>query len=153
MPIESNVKVVNLTGATVLQVDENGMRDGQTVPRVFSPFKLLFDRIFTTPLAAYIWTCQEGTWRVSKVSAMVSVTGGAAATCDVLVCTSAQAPASGTTQLTGTMDVEATAPFLVQGVVIASPTIIHPGMSLARVIGGTVGSLEGALTIQIERLS
>lgn len=151
MPIESTLKVVNSLGATVWQADSDGVKDGSN--RIHHPAEFLIDRIFATPLAAYLWTCQEGVWQISHVSAMCSVTGGASTTCDVLVCTSAQAPGSGATQLTGAMDIEATAPFLVQGVLIASPTLIYPGMSVARVFAGTVASVEGKLTVQIKRVS
>lgn len=149
MTILSSLKVVDLSGNTVFQVDENGIRDSTNRLDTRS----LETRLFATPLAAYMWRCTEGVWQVQSAVADVSVTGGASCTVDVLVCSTAIAPGSGTTQLTGTMDIEATAPFAVSGVLIASPTNIFPGMLVARVIAGTPGSLEGILTVQLKRIS
>jgi len=142
--------VLSTTGQVLFNVDDTGAKDG--TGRVFQASKFISDRLFATPLASYIWTCLEGVWQVQAASAMVSVTGGASTTCSVLVCTAAEAPGSGVAQLTGAMDIEATAPFLVNGVLIASPTLILPGMSVARVIAGTPASLEGALTVQLKRV-
>ena len=149
MPIFSNLKVVNTAGATVFEVDDSGVKDGSA--REFQSSEFLFDRLFATPLAAYMWTCLEGVWQVAAVNAKVSVTGGASCTVDVLVSPGVVAPA-GTTQLTAAMDIEATAPFSVNGTLIASPTLIFPGDSVSRVIAGTPGSLEGLLTVQLKRV-
>lgn len=151
MALLSNLKVVDTSGNTVLTVDDSGVKDSSS--RVYDSSKTLETRIFATPLAAYMWRCVEGVWRVSAAVADCSVTGGASCTLDVLVCATAVAPGSGTTQLTAVMDIEATAPFAVNGVLIAAPTLIFPGMLVARVIAGTVGSVEGILTVQLERVS
>jgi hypothetical protein len=148
MTVLSNLTIVDKSGNTVFQVDHNGVRDGSS--RVAT--KTIETRLFATPLAAYMWTCIEGVWQVQAVNAKVSVTGGSGCTVDVLVSSGVVAPA-GTTQLTGAMDIEATAPFSVNGVLIASPTLILPGDSVSRVIAGTVGSLEGLLTVQLKRIS
>jgi hypothetical protein len=153
MSVLSNLKVVDKSGNTVLTIDENGFKDGATIPRVYSPFEFLFDRIFATPLAAYMWRCFEGVWQVAAVGADCSVTGGASTTLDVLVCAAAVAPGSGTSQLTAAIDIEETAPFQRNGTLIASPTLIFPGMLVARVYAGTVASVEGILTVQIRRVS
>ena len=153
MPVYTNLRVVNKnTGAVVFDVDENGVRDGSTVQRVFQPSEFIFDRIFATPLAAYMWTCLEGVWQVAAVNANMSVTGGANTTITVLVCPNGTAPGSGTAQLTAAMDIEETAPFSVNGTLIASPTQIFPGMSVSRLIAGTVASVEGLLTVQLKRI-
>ena len=150
MTVLSNLKVVHsVTGSTLFQVDDTGVRDSSS--RLAT--KTLEDRLFATPLAAYMWRCTEGVWQIQAVAADCSVTGGTSCTCDVLVCASAVAPGSGTTQLTGAMDIEATAPFAVSGVLIASPTQIFPGMLVARVIAGTPGSLEGILTVSLKRIN
>jgi len=152
MAIYTNLKVVDKnTGNTILNIDEGGFKDSGD--RVYSPFEFLFDRLFATPLAAYMWRCIEGVWRVAGVGADCSVTGGAACTVDVLVCSAAVAPGSGTTQLTAAIDIEETAPFQRNGTLIAAPTNIFPGMLVARVIAGTPGSLEGVLTVQLKRIS
>ena len=152
MSRETSIQVVDkYTGATILTVDETGMKDSQS--RVFQSSEFIFDRIFATPLAAYMWTCLEGVWRVQAVNANMSVTGGAGCTVTVLVCPNGTAPGSGTAQLTAPMDIEETAPFSVNGTLIAAPTAIFPGMSVARLIAGTVGSVEGLLTVQLKRIN
>jgi hypothetical protein len=151
MAVYTTLRVVNKnTGVTVFDVDENGVRDGTN--RVFQASEFIFDRLFATPLAAYMWTCLEGVWQVAAVNANVSVTGGAGTTVQVLVCASGVAPGSGTAQLTTALDIEETAPFAVNGVLIASPTQIFPGMSVSRLIAGTVASVEGLLTVQLKRV-
>jgi hypothetical protein len=152
MAVYTNIKVVDKnTGATLLTVDEGGFKDGTN--RVFQASEFLFDRIFATPLAAYMWRCLEGVWQVAAVGADCSVTGGANTTLDVMVCSAGVAPGSGTTQLTGVIDIEETAPFQRNGTLIASPTMIFPGMLVSRVYAGTVASVEGVLTVQIKRVS
>lgn len=150
MPIETNLKIVHsVSGAILFQVDDNGVMDGSS--RVFQASEFIFDRLFATPLASYIWTCLEGIWQVQAVNAKVSVTGGTSCTVDLLVSPGVVAPA-GTTQLTAVIDIEETAPFSRNGVLIASPTRIQPGDSLSRVIAGTPGALEGLLTVQLKRV-
>ena len=149
MSVLSNIKVVNTAGVTVFQIDDNGVMDGTGRGILFSEF--IVDRLFATPLAAYMWTCLEGVWQVQAVNAKVSVTGGTSCTVDLLVSAGAVAPA-GTTQLTAPIDIEETAPFSRNGVLIASPTRIFPGDSISRVIAGTPGSLEGLITVQLKRV-
>lgn len=150
MAIYTTLRVVDkTTGATILNVDETGIKDAAS--SVFSGTQIIRDRLFATPLAAYMWTCLEGTWRVIAVNAKYSVVGGAGATVDVLVSPGVTAPA-GTTQLTAPIALTATAPASVNGTLITTPTLILPGDSLSRVIGGTPGSLEGILTVQIRRI-
>ncbi len=152
MSIESNLKIVGTgpSGVTVFQADATGVRDG--LDRYYPAFQHLNDRLFATPLAAYMWTCDEGVWQVAGVSCKVSVTGGASCTVDVLVSPGVTAPA-GTTQLTAVIDIEETAPFLARGTLITTPTQIFPGDSVSRVIAGTVGSLEGRITVKIKRIA
>ena len=144
------LRVLNSQGQTLLDISDIGVRDGSN--RILQASEFIFDRLFATPLAAYMWTCLEGVWQVSAVNAKCSVTGGAAATCDVLVCSGVVAPGSGVTQLTTVLDVEATAPFSVNGVLITTPTNVFPGDSIARVLACTVGAIEGLLTVQIKRV-
>lgn len=149
MPTVHDLTVIDKAGNIVFQVDGDGVRDA--TDRLTT--KTLETRLFATPLAAYMWRCTEGVWQVEYAVADCSVTGGTSCTCDVLVCASAVAPGSGTTQLSAVMDIEATAPFAVSGALIASPTQIFPGMLVARVIAGTPGSLEGILTVQLKRIT
>ena len=149
MPVESNSKVGDRSGNTVFLADETGVKDGSN--RMFQASEFIFDRIAPTPLAAYMWTCLEGVWQVTAVNCKFSVTGGAGTTVDVLVSPGVVAPA-GTTQLTAPVVGVGTAPFSNNGVLIASPTLIFPGDSVSRVFAGTVGSVEGLLTIQLKRV-
>jgi hypothetical protein len=72
----------------------------------------------------------------------VAGTGGGAATLDIRKCTGTQAPASGTTVLTGTFDLTTTAntvttPALTTGAVLS----LAAGDRLACVLSGTLTSL------------
>jgi hypothetical protein len=144
------LKVLDEIGTTVFTADKAGIKDASN--RVLHFPEYIYDRLFATPLAAYIWTCVRGVWKVSYVNAKYSVVGGSGAAVDVLVCSGVTAPGSGVTQLTGTIALTATAPASVNGTLIASPTLIQPGDSVARVISGTPGSLEGAITIELTRV-
>lgn len=146
----SNIEVVDEnTGATLLTADERGFRNG--LSEVFFAPEMYVDRLFATPLAAYMWTCLEGVWQLKAVNCKFSVTGGAGTTVDVLVSPGVTAPA-GTTQLTAPISGVGTAPFSNNGVLIASPTLILPGDSISRVIAGTVASVEGIITITVKRV-
>ncbi len=150
MSLERSVAVVDRAGSTIWQVDETlGPRD--RTARIYTAPIWFTDRITATPLAAYMWTCTEGVWQVAAANAKASVTGGAGCAIDVLVSPGVTAPA-GTTQLTGTIALTATAPFSINGVLIAAPTLIFPGDSVSRVISGTVGSIEGVLTVMMKRV-
>lgn len=150
MSLVQSLRVINTAGANLLTVDDVGIRDGSD--RLVHPPLTLRDRITATPVNAYVWTCQEGVWVISAVNVKCSVTGGAGTTMDVLVATGVTAPASGTTQLTATIAMTATAPFSLNGTLIASPTRILPGDSISRVIGGTPAGVEGILTISVKRI-
>lgn len=151
MPVMRSLRVVNAVGSAILDVDDQGVKDG--LGRITLTLETVTDRLFATPLAAYMWTAVEGTWAVAFVNAKYSVVGGASCTCDVLVCPGITAPGSGTTQLTAVLDLTATAPASRNGTIIATPTRINPGDSVARVIAGTPGSLEGCLTVTLRRIS
>jgi len=139
------------TGATVLTLDDDGMKDSSN--RIFNAFVNVQAQLLATPVANYIWRCRFGVWQVEYVNALVRVTGGTGCTCDVLVCQQVEAVASGVSQLTAVMDLEETAPFQATPALIASPTEIFPGDSVAFNYGGTATGLIGLLTVVIKRVS
>ena len=144
------IRGVGLTGSTVLTLDENGMKDASN--RIFTPSVTIHAPLLATPVANYIWRCWRGVWQVEYVNALVRVTGGTGCTCDVLVCQQVEAVASGVTQLGAVMDLEETAPFQATPALIASPTEIYPGDSVAFNYGGTATGLIGLLTVVIKRI-
>lgn len=131
-------------------MDEFGLKD--EAGRVFTPTVEVTWPVTATMAASYIWRCHRGIWQVEDVEADLSVSGGAGALLDVLVCTGAPvAPASGVSQLTGTLSIQATAPFRVRGVLIATPTPIVPGDCVAVNMGGTMTGAVGVLTVILRR--
>jgi hypothetical protein len=138
------------TGARVALIDNVGIKDASS--RIFSAFQHIETPLLATPVANYIWRCKYGVWVVEYVDALVRVTGGAACTCDVLVCQQVEAVASGVTQLGAVMDLEETAPFQAVPALIATPTSIFPGDSVAFNYGGTATGLIGLLTVVVKRV-
>lgn len=151
MPIQSNLTIVGPTGSPVLTADELGLRDASS--RRFSAFVEVATPLLATPVANYIWRCKYGVWQVEYVDALVRVTGSTSCTCDVLVCQGVEAVASGVSQLGTVMDLEETAPFQAVPALIASPTQIFPGDSVAFNYGGTATGLIGLLTVILKRVS
>ena len=152
MSIERSVIIrgTGPVGATILTLDEDGMKDSSN--RIFSAFQHVEAQLLATPVANYIWRCRFGVWVVEYVNALVRVTGSTGCTCDVLVCQQVEAVASGVTQLGAVMDLEETAPFQATPALIASPTEIYPGDSVAFNYGGTATGLIGLLTVLLKRI-
>lgn len=151
MPTFSNVQVVSSpNGTPVVTLDETGMKDGSN--RYFAGWQAISWPLLAGSLASYMWTCKEGVWQVADVEAVVSVTGGSGATIDVLVCAGVTAPGSGVTQLSAVLDVQETAPFRARGTLIAAPTKLYRGDSVAMNIGGTLTGLVGLLSVQVKRI-
>jgi hypothetical protein len=153
MPIQQSISIVGPgpTGTPVLTADETGLKDGSN--RIFNAFVNISVPLLATPVANYIWRCRFGVWQVEYVSALVRVTGSTSCTCDVLVCQGVEAVASGVTQLGAVMDLEETAPFQAVPALIAAPTSIFPGDSVAFNYGGTATGLIGLLTVIVKRIS
>jgi hypothetical protein len=138
------------TGATVLSAGATGLLDSSS--RIFNAFVNVETPLLATPVANYIWRCRYGVWQVEYVDALVRVTGSTNCTCDVLVCQQVEAVASGVSQLSAVMDLEETAPFQAVPTIIAVPTQIFPGDSVAFNYGGTATGLIGLLTVIIKRV-
>jgi hypothetical protein len=138
------------TGTTIITIDDRGILDADS--RIFNAFVHAQAPLLATPVANYIWRCKYGVWQVEYVDALVRVTGSTGCTCDVLVCQQVEAVASGVSQLTAVMDLEETAPFQAVPALIASPTAIFPGDSVAFNYGGTATGLIGLLTVILKRV-
>jgi hypothetical protein len=152
MPTQSGLTIVGEgpTGAIVLSADKDGLKDASN--RIFNAFEHVNVPLLATPVANYIWRCRFGVWQVEYVSALVRVTGSTSCTCDVLVCQQVEAVASGVSQLAAVMDLEETAPFQAVPALIAAPTQIFPGDSVAFNYGGTATGLIGLLTVLMKRV-
>jgi hypothetical protein len=111
--------------------------------------------MITAPVAgAYpLYVVTEGIWVVDSVAIYQRVLG-TSITFDVLWVASGTAIASGTTQLTGTIDGSVSGNNLkyVLGVLIATPTQSGPGTILGVNIGGTVTGFIGSLQVHIKRI-
>jgi len=151
MPKLPDVEIIGdgPTGTVVMTLDKTGMKDSGS--RYFDARLVLGVPILATPVANYIWRCRNGVWVVEYVDVLVRVTGSTGATVDVLVCQQVEAVASGVSQLAAVMDVEETAPFQAVPALIATPTNIHPGDSVAYNYGGTATGLIGLLTVVLKR--
>lgn len=153
MPILSDFTIVGdgPTGPVVLTADKTGLKDASN--RIFNAQVNLAVPLLATPVANYIWRCRAGVWQVEYVDALVRVTGSTGCTCDVLVCQQVEAVASGVSQLAAVMDLEETAPFQAIPALIATPTQIFPGDSVAFNYGGTATGLIGLLTVIVKRVA
>lgn len=148
MPRESSLEIVGPTGATVVTFDERGIvYSGGVLER-----KQINYTLVAVPVATYIFECITGIWKVETVSVLARVTGGAAATLDVLVCQQVEAVASGVTQLGAVVDIEETAPFRARPALIAALTEIFPGDSVAVNLGGTATGIIGLLTVVLKKV-
>ena len=151
MAREQSIQIVGdgPTGATVMKLDKTGFKDDGS--RIHDARQYVAVQLAATPVANYIWRCKVGVWVVEYVDVLVRVTGGTGNTVDVLVCQQVEAVASGVSQLAAVMDVEETAPFQAVPALIATPTEIFPGDSVAYNYGGTATGLIGLLTIVLKR--
>ena len=132
-----------------MTLDKTGYKDDAS--RIFDARERVNYHLVAVPVANYIWFCDRGVWVVESVVVQARVTGGTSATIDVLVCQQVEAVASGVSQLTAVLDVEETAPFKAVGTIIAAPTEIFPGDSVAFNGGGTLTGLIGVLTVILKR--
>ena len=107
----------------------------------------------STIVDCYVFFCTEGTWRVNAATYMSQVAGtGGAATLDVKVCGAGVAPSAGVTQLDAAFDLVTAAQAVDRSVIIASPTDIGPGSSVALDLTGTPTSVVGLVTIELKRI-
>lgn len=97
----------------------------------------------------------NGTYQVMSVSAVWGVAGGAAATLVVEKLTSTTAPGSGTTLLSGTLDLTAAANTVVAGTLTATAAdlLLASGDRLSCKLGGVLTGLVGcAVTVVVRKL-
>lgn len=147
---EANIVVVDKSGNTILQVDENGMQDAAG----YAAYHQVSSELLAASVDKFVFVNAHPThkWKVVAVRAKCSVVGGSGATVDVKKVPAATAVASGTTQLTAALDLTVTAPSDLPGTLIASPSIIYPGDSIGLDFSGTLTGLVGVITIVLGRL-
>jgi hypothetical protein len=113
---------------------------------------ILNSELLAASVDKHIWACTEGRWQVSGVTEIHSVAGGSGAQVDVKVTSGVTAPASGTTQLGSVVDLTVTANTVQQKALIASPTVIGPGDTVALDFGGTLTALVGIISVSVKRV-
>lgn len=146
-------------GTSIMTVDTNGLVMASGYPIKVGSNRFM-DKAFVNEilLAASVdkhaWICYEGRWQLEAVRAILTVAGSdaGAVTLDIMVCTGTQAPASGTTQLTATMDMKTTANTLISPALIATPTTIVPGNRVSLDFTGTLTALVGICTMVLKRI-
>lgn len=151
MPIEQSIEIKGdgPTGTRIVLIDKNGYQDGSG--KLLDAGRYVNWPLLAASVDSYIWECVEGVWSVTAVKALVSTAGGSGAQVDVKVCPGLTAPASGTTQLSAVLTLTTTGPSRADGTLIAAPTDIFPGDSIALDFGGTLTALVGMITVQIKR--
>lgn len=153
MSIESTLIVIGsgTLAAPDFTVDAGGIKGPSS--RYVAAWQSVSWPLLAGSLASFVWTCKEGVWQVADVEAVVSVTGGASATVDVLACAGVTAPGSGVTQLTVVLDVQEPAPFRARGTIITTPTKLYRGDNVAVNFGGTLTGLVGLLSVQMVKVA
>lgn len=139
-------------GDLALYWDEVAGQLKDATGKVYDPFHRIVYPLLAASVDTFIWTCQEGVWRVRSVVEAHTVVGGSGATVTVTVCPGSVAIASGTAQLSAALDLTVTAPAKAFGTLIASPTEMSRGDSLAIDMSGTLTGLVGVLTVMLERV-
>jgi len=155
MPKQPDLEIVGdgPTGSTILTLDKNGVLFA-TGSRYLHNLVAITSELLAASLDKHIWICREGVWQVVSVQEIHSVAGtdAGAVTLDVKTTSGVTAPASGTTQLTGTINLKATANTLQNGTLIAAPTKMFPGDTLALDFTGTLTAVVGLCTVHIARV-
>ncbi len=153
MPVDSNLVIKGGSGAgvTILTLDDKGIKDEISGGFFSSHYR------FTVPALAasvdgFIWTCEGGTWQLTSVAEAHTVVGGASCAAQVVVCPGSGTIASGVAQLSSALDFTVTAPAKSFGILIASPTQIFRGDSLALDYSGTMTGLVGAISFTLRRI-
>lgn len=153
MGVSTGEDIVNrFGGGLILRLDERGIGDANGDLATFHPSYIW--QLLATTVDSYIWTngLTAAVYRLFAVRVNTSVAGGAGAAAQIVHCAQGAAIGSGTAQLTGGIDLTATAPGKLSGVLIATPTDILPGDSLALDISGTLTGLVGVLTFFLRKV-
>lgn len=116
-------------------------------------WKAIVFNVLATDVSRRVWLPRPETyWRLRSVQE-VHHTASSSGTLQVQHVATTVAPGSGTNQLTGTVNLAATANIVQSGVMIAEPTIIGPGQALGITLAGTLTNLAGCIvTLWVERL-
>lgn len=148
MPKEQSLEVVDRLGNRVWIADNDGVKDSSgRLGYMERSWPLL-----AASVDSFVWSPLEGTWQLQYVRESHTVVGGSGATVTVVVCPASVAVGSGTAQLTAALDLTVTAPANQAGTLIASPTLIRPGDSVAVDMAGTLTGLVGQITMGFKRV-
>jgi hypothetical protein len=153
MGISTGEDIVNrVGGALILRMDERGIGDVNGDLVTFHPSYIW--QLLAGSVDSYIWTngFTAAVYRLFAARVNTTVAGGAGANLQIVHCAQGGAIASGTPQLTGVIDLTVAAPGKLSGVLIASPTDILPGDSLAVDFNGTLSPLVGVLTFFLRKV-
>lgn len=153
MGISTGEDIVNrVGGGLILRLDERGIGDVNGDLATFHNSYIW--QLLASSVDSYIWTngFTSSVYRLFAVRANTSVAGGAGANFQIVHCAQGAAIGSGTPQLTTTVDLTATAPGKLSGVLIATPTDILPGDALALDLSGTLTGLVGVLTFFLRKV-
>ena len=152
---ERSVQIVDKDGVVKSNLDGD-LVGGPQGPKGYSYPDTIFisKQLLAASVDQHAFTVPNngGNWRLVSVSSMISVSGGSSAAVDVKVVDAVTAVASGTTQLTAPLDLEETAPNKQVGTLIASLTLIIPGMSVGLDFSGTLTGLVGNITLELGRI-
>lgn len=155
MSIDASLVIRDKNNAGVdtnfITMDKNGIADSSNRLALFT--REVFVGLVAGSVDTYIWECIEGVWQVMNVRGLISTAGGSGATYDIKVCAGLTAPASGVTQLTAAVVLTTTGPARADGTLIAAPTQIFPGDSLAIDMAGTLTALVACVTVSLKRVS
>lgn len=96
----------------------------------------------------------DDNYQLVSVKAVPNVKGGAGATVTVEALTGTQAPGAGVAQLSAALVIGSTATndTVLNGVLIAAPTVISAGQRFGIVMAGTLTALVGLLTVVVKRV-
>lgn len=152
MPIFQSLSVVGPgpDGDVIWQVDGSGAQDANG--SIFSPFEQITWPLLAASVDNFIWTCVEGVWQLAGAVTKITVSGGTGANIMLEACSGVVAVGSGVDQLTAVIDLEETGPNRQFGTLIATPTKMYRGDSLAVDFSGTLTGLVGSLTVLLKRV-
>lgn len=116
------------------------------------PGELITMPLFASTVSQTIFIADVNGYQVTSVSVVPNVIGGAGATVTVEALTGTQAVGTGVAQLTAALALNGVANTVLNGVLIAAPTVINAGQRFGIVMAGTLTALVGLLTVAIKRV-
>lgn len=152
MTIERSTTWKNRVGTDVFTIDaDDGIRD-MVNNGLVSVYRTIEVDLAVGSIDKFVHTVMAGVWVVAGAVEAHTVVGGAAAAVTVVVCPGSGAIAAGVPQLSAVLDLTVAAPAKAFGALIATPTEMYRGDSLAVDLSGTLTGLVGCLTIMLKRI-